>query len=48
MREQYRALWDWLLDKGLILQILIVNGFFLSIGIVSMIGLRFFLKHWSK
>lgn len=47
MKEQYRTLWNWLLNKGLLTAALIINFFTVTLFAVAMVGLHYFVKWWD-
>jgi hypothetical protein len=48
LREEYHTLWNWLLDKGIILATFIINFFLATIVVLVMVALHFYLKLWGK
>jgi hypothetical protein len=47
-KEEYHTLWNWLLDKGILIASIIVNFFLATIFAIAMVGLYFLIKWWSK
>jgi hypothetical protein len=48
LKEEYYTLWNWLLDKGIILATFIINFFLATIVVLVMVALHFYLKLWGK
>ena len=48
LRQQRRTLWNWLLDKGLLISFVLVNIFAIIIGIIVLTGVFLFVRFWDK
>lgn len=48
LKREYYTLWNWLLNKGLLIATIIVNFVTATIFAIAMVILHYFMKWWDK